>query len=254
MNDGKQARLIIGNNVLAHVPQLNDFVDGLQFFLKPDGIITMEFPHLMKLIEKNQFDTIYHEHFSYFSLRTVQDIFASHKLKIFDVEEISTHGGSLRIYVTHSNNAKITKKNSVDSLIEKEIQFGMNNMDFLQNYSKKVIKAKLNILKFLISIKESSKKIACYGAPAKGNTLLNYCGIGSEFIDYTVDISKYKQGKYLPGTHIPIENIEFIRKTKPDFLIILAWNLKDEIIEQMNYIRDWKGKFVTLLPQINFFE
>jgi len=254
VNDGKQADLLIGNNVLAHVPNLNDFVSGLKILLKPTGIITMEFPHLMQLIIHRQFDTIYHEHFSYFSLYVVQNIFAVHKLKIFNVEELPTHGGSLRIYATHYENDSVVNEKQVDVLIKKEIQFGINDVSSLQNFSIKIKNMRDNIRQFFISTKNTRKKIACYGAPAKGNTLLNYCSIGTDFVDFTVDASPYKQGLFLPGTHIPIKNIDEIEKTKPDFLVILPWNLKHEIMKQMSFIREWGGKFVILVPEIEVLE
>ena len=249
--EGKKADLIIGNNVLAHVPNLNDFVKGLKILLKPSGIITLEFPHLQQLIQKNQFDTIYHEHFSYFSLITVEKIFSFHELTIFDVEEISTHGGSLRIYVKHSEYDDILINEKVSILLEKEKQYGLENINTYTNFIKNVDVIKKKINEFFIDAKNSGKKIVCYGAAAKGNTLLNYCNIGNNFIDYVVDQNPYKQGLFLPGTHIPIKSPDEIQKTKPDYVIIIPWNLKDEIMEQMKYIRDWGGKFMIPIPEVS---
>ena len=249
--EGSQAELIVGNNVLAHVPSINDFVKGLKILLKPSGIITMEFPHLLQLIQKNQFDTIYHEHFSYFSLSTANKIFSFHGLRIFDVEEISTHGGSLRIYVKHSELENITINERVSILLEKEKKCGLDDIFTYTNFSKRVEQAKEKLQEFFYSAKRSGKKIACYGAAAKGNTLLNYCKIGNNFIDYAVDKNPYKQGLFLPGTRIAIKDPEEIQKTKPDYLVIIPWNLKDEIMEQMKYIRDWGGKFVIPIPEVS---
>ena len=250
---GKQADLLLGNNVLAHVPNLNDFVAGMKILLKPHGIITMEFPHLLQLIRQNQFDTIYHEHFSYFSLITAQKIFSSHGLVIFDVEELPTHGGSLRIYAKHTENNMFPINQSVNILVQKEEQFGLANISTYTNFQDQINRVKQDIRDFFITAKNAGKKIVCYGAPAKGNTLLNYCGIGSDFVDYIVDRSPHKQGLYLPGTHIPIKSPEKIRENKPDYLLILAWNLKDEIMMQMDYIRNWGGKFVVLIPEVKVY-
>jgi 2-polyprenyl-3-methyl-5-hydroxy-6-metoxy-1,4-benzoquinol methylase len=250
-SEDKKADLIIGNNVLAHVPNLNDFVKGLKILLKPTGIITLEFPHLLQLIQKNQFDTIYHEHFSYFSLITAKKIFSFHGLTIFDVEEIPTHGGSLRIYVKHSEYEGISVNQTVNILLEKEKLFGLENISTYTDFIKNVERVKKKLYEFFKDSKNSGKKIVCYGAAAKGNTLLNYCGIGNNFIDYVVDQNPYKQGLYLPGTHIPIKSPDEIQNTKPDYLVIIPWNLKDEIIEQMKYIRDWGGKFVIPIPEVS---
>ncbi len=251
VSQSKSADLIIGNNVLAHVPNINDFVAGLKILLKPDGVITLEFPHLMKLINEVQFDTIYHEHFSYFSFLTAKKIFTVHGLVVFDVEELATHGGSLRIYVKHSNN-KIRKISPrVLELEQREIKAGYTRLDFYLDFKKRVLEAKRNILDFLIKAKRENKVVVGYGAPAKGNTLLNYCGIKDNFITYTVDRSPYKQGHYLPGTHIFIDRPEKISETKPDYIFILPWNIKDEIIEQMGFIRKWGGKFVVPIPKVS---
>lgn len=247
---GKQADLIIGNNVLAHNPNLNDFVKGLKLALKSDGIITMEFPHLLKLIEGNQFDTIYHEHFSYFSFYTVQKLFASHNLELFDVEEIPTHGGSLRIYARHKEDKSRAITNNIRDLLKKEETAGIFDLNTYYDFSKKVKLTKRKLLQFLIQAKNEGKKIVGYGAPAKGNTLLNYCGIRTDFLDYTVDRSPHKQDKYLPGTHIPIIHPNKIKEDKPDYILILPWNIKDEIMEPMSFIREWGGKFVIPIPEV----
>jgi 2-polyprenyl-3-methyl-5-hydroxy-6-metoxy-1,4-benzoquinol methylase len=251
VSESKSADLIIGNNVLAHVPDINDFVAGLKIILKPNGVITMEFPHLMDLIDKVQFDTIYHEHLSYFSFLTVKRIFGAHGLTIFDVEGLATHGGSLRIYARHGDNPVIKVSPRVLELEQREIKAGYTGMEVYLNFKDKVKQAKRDILDFLISAKRENKVIVGYGAPAKGNTLLNYCGIRDDFIDYTVDRSPHKQGRYLPGTRIFIDKPEKIRETKPDYVFILPWNIKDEIMEQMSFIRQWGGKFVIPIPKIS---
>ena len=245
-----RADLLIGNNVLAHVPNLNDFVKGMKKLLNADGVITMEFPHLLRLINENQFDTIYHEHFSYLSLITVKQVFEKHCLTIFDVEELSTHGGSLRIYAKHNQDNTKNICENVDCVINKEIQMGLNKIETYREFSEQVKKTKRNILNFLINLKNEGKKIVGYGAPAKGNTLLNYCGIGTDFLDYTVDISPYKQGLYLPGSRIPVFTVDKIKQTKPDYVVILPWNIKEEIMEQMGFIKEWGGKFITLIPNV----
>lgn len=247
---GQQADLLVGNNVLAHVPDVNDFVAGMKILLKPNGIFTMEFPHLLQLIQQNQFDTIYHEHFSYFSFLTVTKIFAAHGLTLFDVEEIPTHGGSLRIYGKHDNAVEPIISDRVTQLRAKEIQAGLQRLETYLTFGEKVKQTKRKLLSFLIDAKAKGKTIVGYGAPAKGNTLLNYCGISTDFIDYTVDRSPYKQGLFLPGTHIPILHPDKIRETKPDYLLILPWNLKEEIMVQMSFISDWGGKFVVPIPEV----
>ena len=248
-SENKYADLIIGNNVLAHVPGLNDFVNGMKIVLKKQGVITMEFPHLMRLVAENQFDTMYHEHFSYFSFTTVEKVFASHGLTLFDVEELPTHGGSLRIYARHSDDETKPVGKRVAELKSREDTAGMTKMEYYLSFGEKVKETKRKILEFLIKAKAEGKSIAGYGAPAKGNTLLNYCGVRTDFIDYTLDRSPHKQGQYLPGTHIPIYHPDKVREDKPDYLVILPWNLKEEIMEQMSYIREWGGKFVTLIPE-----
>jgi SAM-dependent methyltransferase len=251
---GQNADLIIGNNVLAQITDLNNFVKGMKVLLKPSGIITIEFPHLMKLIDDNQFDTIYHEHFSYFSLLTVEKIFTAHDLTIFDVEELPTHGGSLRIYACHSEKRSYPVKTSVSALKLKEIDQGYNTLDKYFTFAEKVRSTKRNLLAFLIQIKSEGKSIAGYGAPGKGNTLLNYCGIRSDFLDYTVDKNPYKHGKFLPGTHIPIFPPSQIEKTKPDYVLILPWNIKNEIINQLDYIKQWGGKFIVPIPEVKVYD
>lgn len=246
---GKQADLLLGNNVLAHVPNLNDFVAGMKIVLKPAGIITMEFPHLLQLIKQNQFDTIYHEHFSYFSFLTVETIFAHHGIQLFDVQELPTHGGSLRIYGQHAG-GKQPISDHLCRLKEQEILAGLDQLATYQGFSEQVKATKRNLLEFLINAKKQGKIIVGYGAPAKGNTLLNYCGVRTDFIDYTVDRSPHKQGSFLPGTHIPIYHPDQVKETQPDYLLILPWNIKREIIEQMAYIREWGGKFVVPIPKV----
>ena len=246
---GIQADLLLGNNVLAHVPDLNDFVAGMKIVLKPDGILTMEFPHVLQLILQNQFDTIYHEHFSYFSFLTVEKVFATHGLTLFDVEELPTHGGSLRIYGQH-NDGKKPISDRVSLLKSKEIEAGLDQRSTYLGFGEQVKATKRHLLSFLIDIKNQGKSVVGYGAPAKGNTLLNYCGIRTDLLDYTVDRSPYKQGLFLPGTHIPIYHPDKIIETKPDYLLILPWNIKDEIIEQMSHIREWGGQFVVPIPQV----
>jgi SAM-dependent methyltransferase len=248
--EGKSADLLIGNNVLAHVPDLHDFVEGMKKLLKPQGIITMEFPHLLRLMQDNQFDTIYHEHFSYLSLGTVQKVFASHGLSLFDVEELPTHGGSLRIFVCHTEDDTKTEAFRVAELLNREEAAGLRQLQAYLAFGEQVKQTKRQILEFLIRAKKEGKKLAGYGAPAKGNTLLNYCGVGTDFIDYTVDRSPYKQGLFLPGTRIPVKAPDKIRETEPDYVVVLPWNLKEEIMAQMAYIREWGGRFVILIPEV----
>jgi 2-polyprenyl-3-methyl-5-hydroxy-6-metoxy-1,4-benzoquinol methylase len=251
---GVCADLLLGNNVLAHVPDLHDFVGGMKIVLKADGVITLEFPHLLRLIEENQFDTIYHEHFSYFSLLSVEKVLARHKLRIFDVEQLSTHGGSLRIFACHAEDAAKPAAARVEQLKREESGAGLAELGLYQEFTEKVKHTKRTLLAFLIEAKHAGKSIAGYGAPAKGNTLLNYCGIRADFVDYTVDLSPHKQGHFLPGTHLPIYHPERIRETKPDYLLLLPWNLKDEIVSQMAYIREWGGKFVLPIPEVRVLE
>src|SRR6185295_6246559 len=238
---------------LAHVPDLNDFVAGIKILLKAQGVITMEFPHLYRLMDENQFDTIYHEHFSYFSFVTVEKVFAAHGLTLFDVEELKTHGGSLRIFARHANNSALPVSPNVGTLRKRELDGGFARLETYSAFSEQVKDTKRSILEFFIAAKRAGKTVVGYGAPGKGNTLLNYCGIRQDFIDYTVDRSPYKQGKFTPGTHIPIYDPERIRGTRPDYLFILPWNLMDEITGQMMYIREWGGKFVVPIPQVKVF-
>ena len=245
-----KADLFIGNNVLAHVPGLNDLVAGMKIILKKEGVITMEFPHLLKLIECNQFDTIYHEHFSYFSFITVREIFAKHGLSIFDVEELPTHGGSLRIFARHTENVALPETERAQELIERESKYGFENTKIYTDFQKRIIQTKLNLLEFLVAGKKSGKTFVGYGAPAKGNTFLNYCGIRGDILDYTVDRSPHKQNHFLPGTRIPICAPEKIFETKPDYVFILPWNIKNEIVEQMKDIKNWGGKFIVAIPKV----
>jgi hypothetical protein len=251
--DGKQADLLLGNNVLAQVPDLRDFVAGMKALLKPQGALTMEFPHLLRLIEGNQFDTIYHEHFSYFSFLTTERIFAAHGLVLFDVEELSTHGGSLRIFGRHREDNSKPVSSRVLELREREEAAGLNRVDSYRSFAEKVKSTKRQLLECLIQAKQQGKSIAGYGAPGKGNTLLNYCGVGTDFIDYTVDRNPYKHGQFTPGTHIPIYAPDKVRETRPDYLLILPWNLKNEIIQQMGYIREWGGKFIVPIPEATIY-
>ena len=244
------ADLLLGNNVLAHVPNVNDFVEGMKIILKKQGVITMEFPHILQLIKNNQFDTIYHEHFSYFSFHIVQKIFSYHNLRIFDVEELSTHGGSLRIYAKHEEDKTKPITENVKSLNHKEVEFGCNNIKNYNKFQESVDKVKEDVRRFFIKATNEKKKVAGYGAPAKGNTLLNYCEIDNNLMEFTVDLSEHKQGLFLPGTHIPIYNPNKIKDTKPDYVFILPWNLKDEIMIQLEYIREWGGKFVVPIPEV----
>lgn len=242
--------VLLGNNVLAHVPDINDFVGGMKILLAPHGVITMEFPHLARLIAENQFDTIYHEHFSYLSFVAAERIFAHHGLTLFDVEELPTHGGSLRIYARHAENAALSVSERVAALREREIADGFLTLERYRGFDEQVKATKRKLLTFLIDAKNRGKKIVGYGAPGKGNTLLNYCGIRTDFLDFTVDANPYKQGKYTPGTRIPILAPEAIREARPDYVLILPWNLKDEITQQAAYIKEWGGRFVVPIPAV----
>jgi hypothetical protein len=250
---GKKADLLLGNNVLAQVPDLTDFVAGMKILLKPAGVITMEFPHLQRLMEQNQFDTIYHEHFSYFSLITVEKIFAAHGLTLFDVEELQTHGGSLRIYARHTEDSSKSVNNRIAELRAREESMGYSRIEAYSRFAEQVKETKRKLLEFLIEAKRNGKKIAGYGAPGKGNTLLNYCAIRTDFLDYTVDRNPFKHGRFLPGTHVPIYPTDRIRETRPDFVLILPWNLKEEIIKQNAFIREWGGKFVVPIPEVKIY-
>ncbi len=245
--------LLLGNNVLAHVPDLNDFVSGMKTLLAPRGVITMEFPHLLRLIQENQFDTIYHEHFSYFSFIVAERVFAHHGITLFDVEELPTHGGSLRIFGRHAENSELPITDRVGELHRRELKQGFGSLKVFEGFDTKVKEIKRDILAFLIRAKQDGKTVVGYGAPGKGNTLLNYCGIRTDFLDFTVDANPYKQGKYTPGTRIPILAPEHIRTARPDYVLILPWNLKDEISNAAAYIRDWGGQFVVPIPEIRVF-
>ncbi|MDJ0637207.1 MAG: class I SAM-dependent methyltransferase [Paracoccaceae bacterium] len=242
-----QADLILGNNVLAHTPYLNDFVKGAKIALKPDGIVTFEFPHLLALIEQNLFDTIYHEHFSYFSLLAIEKIFTEFGLTVFDLDLLPTHGGSFRVYGCHTGKEEV--REAVTTQRDREIAAGLDRMDTYARFDAKVRETKRKLLEFLIEAKSTGKTVAAYGAPGKGNTLLNYCGIGTDFIDFTVDRSPYKQGKLLPGSRIPVLAPDALFERKPDYVLILPWNLQGEITEQMKDIREWGGKFVVPIPE-----
>lgn len=246
----RKADLIIGNNVLAHVPDINDFVKGMKTGLEDGGVITMEFPHLEKLIDENQFDTIYHEHFSYLSLFAVDKIFKKQQLEIFDVEEIPTHGGSLRIFAKHSSDDSKQINSGVKRVMEREINNGVNTLEYYDGFQNRINSIKYETLNFLIKEKKLGKKIIGYGAASKGNTLLNYCGIkGTDLIEFVVDASPYKQGKFLPGSHIPVLEESHIKQYKPDYVVILPWNIKNEVSEQLSYVRSWGGKFVIFIPE-----
>ncbi len=249
-SQGGKADLLIANNVLGHVPELNDFVRGVKRLLAGSGVITMEFPHLLNLIEQNQFDTIYHEHFSYFSFFTAEKVFAHHGITLFDVHELPTHGGSLRIFGRHAEDASKPVDPNVQRLKDKERQAGLYETAVYSAFHSRIMRTKRRLLEFLIKAKDEGKRVVGYGAPAKGNTLLNYCGIRTDFLDFTVDRSPHKQGRYLPGTHIPVFAPDRIRDARPDYVLILPWNWKDEIMEQIGYIRDWGGRFVIPIPEV----
>ena len=246
--EGRRADLIIGNNVLAQVPDLNDFTGGMAQLLKPEGVITLEFPHLERLIAENQFDTIYHEHFSYFSLVTVEALAERHGLKIIDVEELTTHGGSLRVYLAHRNSARSPAK-SVADLLAREQRLGYRDLATYASFGRQVEQTKRKLLSLLIAAKEQGKRVCGYGAPGKGNTLLNYCGIGPDFLDFTVDRNPYKHGRFTPGMHIPIHPVEALDEAKPDYILILPWNLKHEIMQQMAHVGRWGAKFIVPIPE-----
>ncbi|MFC1856963.1 methyltransferase domain-containing protein [Thermodesulfobacteriota bacterium] len=250
---GHKPDLLVGNNVLAHVPDIGDFIEGMKILLDEQGVITMEFPHLMQLVVNNQFDTIYHEHFSYLSFHTVREIFRKYGLTLFDVEEIPTHGGSLRIYARHAEDELKPVMPSVATLHEKEVAAGMMEMQFYTGFQQKADQVKYALLECLMQQKRAGRKVVAYGAAAKGNTLLNYCGIKKDLISFVVDASPHKQGKYLPGSHIPVVPEDLIKSERPDYILILPWNIKDELIEQLSYIRKWGGQFVAAIPEIEMF-
>ena len=248
--DGQRANLILGNNVLAQVPDINSFVEGIKILLAPGGVVTIEFPHLLQLMNQNQFDTIYHEHFSYFSFATTSRIFAAHGMKLFDVEELPTHGGSLRIYGRHADDESKPMTERAKELLEREAAAGLGGLHAYRQFREQVEATKRDLLEFLIEKRREGKSIIGYGAPGKGNTLLNYCGIRTDFLEYTVDRNPYKQGTYLPGTHIPVHKPERIAETKPDYILILPWNLKDEIAAQLAYTAEWGCKIVVPIPRV----
>jgi SAM-dependent methyltransferase len=251
--EGRCADLALGNNVLAQVPDLNDFVEGLKVILKPEGVLTLEFPHLLKLIQLNEFDTIYHEHFSYFSLLTTIKIMKAHGLKVFDVEELRSHGGSLRVFASRVESQTHPVEPNVDRVLADELRAGLDNVTGYDSFIQQVKETKFALLDFLLSAARQGKKVAGYGAPGKSATLLHYCGIGKDLIQYTVDRSPYKQGRFLPGSRIPIYHPDRICETKPDYVVILPWNLKDEIMEQLRFIRDWGGHFVVPIPEVTVY-
>lgn len=248
---GILADLLIGNNVLAHVPDINDFVAGMKRILTPNGTITMEFPHLIQMINQNQFDTIYHEHFSYLSLFTVQKIFFQQGLEIYDVDEISTHGGSLRIYSKHLDDTSKQVSTNVSELISKEKLLGVDTLTYYKDFNTNVDQIKIDFLSFLIAQKKNDKKVVGYGAAAKGNTLLNYCGVKKDLISFVVDANPNKQGKYLPGSHIPVVSEDLLKQFQPDFVVIFPWNLSAEIMNQLSYIREWGGRFLIPIPNVH---
>jgi len=247
---GTMADLLLGNNVLAHVPDILDFVGGIKIILNPGGVVTLEFPHLMQLVDNNQFDTIYHEHFSYLSFCTVKQIFESQGLQMFDVEEIATHGGSLRIFAKHDTDTTKPVSENVNALLVKEKNKGLTGLTYYHNFQQKALKVKLDLTEFLIQQKNAGKKVAAYGAAAKGNTMLNYAGIKNDLISFVVDANPHKQNKFLPASHIPVVNEDYLKKDRPDFVVIFPWNLKDEIVHQLAYIKDWGGKFVVAIPHL----
>ncbi|UHG90996.1 class I SAM-dependent methyltransferase [Spirosoma oryzicola] len=249
LTDSK-ADLLLGNNVLAHVPDIVDFVAGMKILLKPTGVITMEFPHLLNLVEQNQFDTIYHEHFSYLSFYTVSRIFESQGLVLFDVDELPTHGGSLRIYAKHADDPTKPISPNVTALLQKETATGLTTMAYYAHFQQRAERVKIDLLYFLLDQKRAGKSVAAYGAAAKGNTLLNFCGVKNDFIDFVVDANPAKQNKFLPASHIPVVHEDQLKTQKPDYVLILPWNLRDEITQQLAYIREWGGQFVVAIPQL----
>ena len=254
VGQGRQADLILGNNVLAQVPDLNDFVAGLKIMMKPGAVMTIEFPHLLATIEGNQFDQVYHEHYCYFSLIAAESIFSHHGIRIFDVEELPTHGGSLRIFGSHVEDATKPLSDRLSAFRNRELAAGLDRMETYASFAEKVRETKYQAIDFLIAAARANKSVAGYGAPGKGNTFLNYCGIKTDLIAYTVDRNPYKQGKYLPGSRIPIYHPDKIRETKPDYVVILPWNFKEEIINQLHYIQDWGGRFVVFVPTMTVLE
>ena len=251
--EGRSADLIIGNNVLAQVPQLNDFVGGMARLLKPEGVITLEFPHLRRLMEQTQFDTIYHEHFSYFSLVTIERLVSRHGLKLVDVEELGTHGGSLRVYLVRASSSRLRERR-VDDLLDREKALGYCAIETYSAFADHVRRAKRDLLSLLIALKGAGKMICGYGAPGKGNTLLNYCGIGRDFLEFTVDRNPHKHGRYTPGMHLPIRPVAAIDEARPDYILILPWNLREEIVQQMCHVSRWGGRFIVPIPEVEIIE
>jgi hypothetical protein len=251
--EGRKADLLLGNNVLAHVPDIVDFVAGMKILLEADGVITMEFPHLLQLVENNQFDTIYHEHFSYLSFYTVSRIFAAQGLTLFDVEELPTHGGSLRIFGRHTENTALPETDRVRQMREKEAGKGISDLNYYKGFQHRALSVKLDLLNFLTAAKKDGMAVAAYGAAAKGNTLLNYCGVKADLIDFVSDANPNKQNKYLPASHIPVTSEKSIRDNMPAYVIILPWNIRDEVSAQLSYIREWGGKFVVFIPALEIF-
>jgi SAM-dependent methyltransferase len=252
-DEGRTADLVIGNNVLAQVPDLNDFVEGLKTLLKPEGVLTLEFPHLLRLIEHNEFDTIYHEHFSYFSLISTIKIMEAHGLRVFDVEELKSHGGSLRIFACRTDSKTHSLEPNVAKVMSDEVAAKLDRIEGYESFARQVKETKFELVSFLLDAARQGKKVAGYGAPGKSATLLHYCGIGKDLIEYTVDRSPHKQGRYLPGSRIPIYHPDRIAETRPDYVVILPWNLKDEIMQQLQFIREWGGRFVVPIPKANVY-
>ncbi len=252
VEQGMRADLIVGNNVLAQVPDLNDFVAGMQHLLAPEGVITLEFPHLVRLMAENQFDTIYHEHFSYFSLITIEQLAQRHELTLVDVEQLPTHGGSLRVYLAHRQSSQRPTPR-VASLLAEEERLGLRDIHSYERFAEQVKETKRRLLAVLIDIKNAGKTICGYGAPGKGNTLLNYCGIGPDFLDFTVDRNPYKHGRFTPGMHIPILDVDAIDRAKPDYILVLPWNLRQEIMSQMDHVGEWGGRFIIPIPEVTVF-
>lgn len=250
VREGRQADLLVANNVFAHVPDLNDFTAGMKLLLAPQGVVTIEFPHIARLIEQNQLDTIYHEHFSYFSFLTARSVLAAHGLEVFDVDELATHGGSLRLYAQQDEDGGRPVSERVTELAERERELDLDRLEGYQAFAERAIDTKWRLLEFLIECRRAGKRVAGYGAPGKGNTLLNYCGIRTDLLDFTVDRNPYKQGQFLPGTRIPIRHPEALEQARPDFVLILPWNLTDEIVAQLSNVRGWGGRFVVAIPEV----
>ena len=249
VDQGRRADLLVGNNVFAHVPDLNDFTAGMKLLLAPDGALTLEFPHLARLIAENQFDTIYHEHFSYFSFLTAREVLAAHGLEVFDVEELATHGGSLRVYAQHEGGPREIGS-AVTELVARERADGYDRLSAYSAFAPRVMETKWRLLEFLIGARREGKRVVGYGAPGKGNTLLNFCGIRTDLLDFTVDRNPYKQGQFLPGTHVPIRHPDALEHARPDYILILPWNLTDEIVAQLAHARQWGGRFVVPIPEV----